>query len=125
MAITNNGTKVSLGTGFLPTGYTKPSVTIFSDHEYIRDITVEVDKVTVDDATKATTLTNIVGNATVGITKQIDDILAATYIASQTVTAYTEFYDVNSNIKAGTGSDFYNADLVTYVCKCRLYIKAV
>lgn len=124
MAITNNGTRVSLGANFLPTGYTAPATTTFSDYEYVRNITLSVTKATVENATKATTLTNIVDNVTVGIDKQIDDILAADYLGTATVTAFTDFYKIDSNIEAGTGTDFYNATAVSYTCYVRLYVKA-
>ena len=124
MAITNNGTVNSLDSSLLPSGYTRPTVTEISDYDYIKELVVEVDKVTVDNATKATTLTNIIGQATVGITAQVDAILAADYLASATVTAYTDFYKISSNIEVNTTSDFYNADSVVYVCSCRLYVKA-
>ena len=124
MAITNNGTKVSLSTNFLPSGYTAPSTTTFTDYEYVRNITLSVTKATVENATKATTLTNIVDDVTVGIDKQITDILAADYLATATVTAFTELYKIDSNIEAGTGSDFYNNTAVSYTCYVRLYVKA-
>lgn len=124
MAITNNGTKVSLSTNFLPSGYTAPSTTTFTDYEYVRNITLSVTKATVENATKATTLTNIVDDVTVGIDKQITDILAADYLATATVTAFTELYKIGSNIEAGTGSDFYNNTAVSYTCYVRLYVKA-
>lgn len=124
MAITNNGTEVTIPTALRPSGYTAPSTTTFTDWEYKREITLNVAKATVENATKATTLTNIVDNATVGIDKQIDDILAADYLASATVTAYTEFYKVESNISPSVDTDFYNDTAVSYVCYCRLYVKA-
>ena len=124
MAITNNGTKNSLSSELLPSGYTRPTVTEISDYDYVSELTLQVDKVTVDNATKATTLTNIIAQATVGITAQIDAILAADYLATATVTAYTDFYKIGSNIEVNTTSDFYNADLVTYTCYVRLYVKA-
>ena len=124
MAITNNGTKNSLSSELLPSGYTRPTVTEISDYDYVSELTLQVDKVTVDNDTKATTLTNIIAQATVGITAQIDAILAADYLATATVTAYTDFYKIGSNIEVNTTSDFYNADLVTYTCYVRLYVKA-
>ena len=125
MAIVNNGTVNSLSSTLLPSGYTRPTVTEISDYDYISELTLQVDKVTVDNATKATTMTNIIGDGTVGITKQITDILASDYLASATVTAYTDFYKISSNIEVNTTSDFFNDSLVTYTCYVRLYVKAV
>lgn len=124
MAITNNGTVNSLSSDLLPSGYTRPTVTEISDYDYISELTLQVDKVTVDNATKSTTMTNIIGDGTVGISKQITDILAADYLASATVTAYTDWYKISTNIGISTTSDLFNADLVTYTCYVRLYVKA-
>lgn len=124
MAITNNGTTVTINSDKLPTGYTLPSITTFTDWEYKRELELNVAKATVESATKTTTLTNIIENATVGIDKQVDDILAADYLGTATVTAYTEFYDIESNINVSPSTDFYNDTAVSYVCKCRLYVKA-
>jgi hypothetical protein len=124
MAITNNGTHVTLSNDLLPSGYTKPSTTTFTDYEYTRELTLNVAKATVENATRATTLTNIVDDATVGIDAQVDAILAADYLATATVTAYTEFYDIESSIPVNNTGDFYTDTAVSYVCKCRLYVKA-
>jgi N-acetyl-gamma-glutamylphosphate reductase len=125
MAIVNNGTVNSLSAELLPSGYTRPTVTEISDYDYVSELTLSVLKSTADDATKATTMTNIIGVATVGITAQIDAILAADYLASATVTAYTDWYKVSSNIEVNTTSDFFNDTAVSYTCYCRLYVKAV
>ena len=125
MAITNNGTRVSLPPAKIPTGYTLPTVTAVTDFEYSRTLTLSVLKATVENATKTTTLTNILGNASIGITKQITDILAADYLATATVTAYAELTDIDSNIVCNPTSDFYNATAVSYICTVKLYVKSV
>jgi len=124
MAITNNGTVNALDSALLPSGYTRPTVTTFTDWDYVSELVLEVDKVTVDNATKATTLANIIADGTVGITAQITAILAADYLGTATVTAWTNFYKISTNIEPNVTSDFYNADLVTYTCSVRLYVKA-
>ena len=124
MAITNNGTVNSLDSTLLPSGYTRPTVTEISDYDYVKEVTLSVAKATVENATKATTLANIIANGTVGITAQITAILAADYLATATVTAYTDFYKISSNIEVNTSSDFYNDTAVSYTCYCRLYVKA-
>ncbi|MBV1952601.1 MAG: hypothetical protein KUG64_10470 [Cycloclasticus sp.] len=123
MAITNNGTEVNLQANKIPTGYSLPSVTTFTDYEYKNELILSVDKSTVENATATTTLANILANGTVGITKQIDDILAADYLASATVDAYASLNSIDNNINAGIISDFYNADAVTYECSVTLYVK--
>jgi len=124
MAITNNGTSVTLPSTMLPSGYTAPSTTTFTDYQYKYALTLSVAKATVENSTKATTLTNIVDNGSVGIDAQIDAILAADFLASATVTAYTDFYRIDTNIVKGTGTDFYNDTAVSYTCYCILYVKA-
>ena len=124
MAIVNNGTKNSLSSDLLPSGYTRPTVTEISDYDYVSELTLSVTKATVENATKATTMANIIADGTVGITAQIDAILAADYLASATVTAYTDWYKVSSNIEVNTTSDFFNDTAVSYTCYCRLYVKA-
>lgn len=124
MAITNNGTQVLLSSDLLPTGYTAPSTTTFTDWEYKREITISVLKTQVENATKSTTLENIVDAATYGIDAQIDAILAADYLASATVTAYTELYNISINVLPNKDTDFYNNGSIRYVCSCRLYVKA-
>jgi len=124
MAIVNNGTRVSLQAVQLPTGYTLPTVTEIADYDYISDLTLNVLKSTVENATDATTLTNILGDAAIGITKQITDILAADYLATATVTAYADLTGINHNIVAVNTTNFYDNTAVSYVCTVRLYVKA-
>jgi hypothetical protein len=125
MAIVNNGTVNSLDSALLPSGYSRPTVTEISDYTYVSELTLSVLKATVDESSKSDTMTAIIANGTVGITQQVDDILAADYIASQTVTAYTEWYKVSSNIEVNTTSDFFNDTAVSYECYVRLYVKVV
>lgn len=121
MAITNNGTDVTLSSDLLPSGYTKPSTTTFTDYEYKYELTLNVAKATVENATRATTLTNIVDDVTVGIDAQVDTILGD--FGTSTGSAYTEFYDIESSIPVNSTGDFYTNTAVSYVCKCRLYVK--
>ena len=56
--------------------------------------------------------------------KQIDDILAADYIASRTVTAYADWTGLITNMKATGKADDLLTDAVTnYICTVKLYIK--
>lgn len=124
MAITNNGTQNRLNTSRLPSGYTAPTVTTFSDWEYKSTLSLTVLKATVENATASTTMTNIISNATVGITKQIDDILAADYIASQTVTAYADMETLGTNFDdKGSTDDYLKATASSYTCNVKLYVK--
>lgn len=125
MAIVNNGTKVSLADSKLPTGYTLPTVTEITDFHYEYNLTLTVLKSTVENATDATTLTNIIGDATIGLTKQITDILALDFLGTATVTAYAELTDISHNITPNNTTDFYDNTVVSYVCTVVLRVKAV
>jgi hypothetical protein len=126
MAITNNGTKNSLPDSQIPSGYSRPSVTTFTDYEYERTLTLSVLKSTVESATRSTTMTNIIGNGTIGITKQITDILAAEFLDSATVTAYAEIIALTHNFAAQAGTDVWLSNTAcSYVATVKLFIKSV
>jgi len=124
MAITNNGTVNSLPAAQLPSGYTRPTVTTFTDWEYQRAITLTVLKATVENATRSTTMTNIIGDGTIGLTKQIDDILANDFESSSTITAYLNWTGLSNNFVDVTGTGTALADTAaSYTCACTLYVK--
>jgi hypothetical protein len=123
-AITNNGTKNSLPSSQLPSGYTRPTVTTFSDYKYTRVLTINVSKDSVQSATASTTMTNIFTHANVGINHQITAILTADFNGSSTVSAYADLIELTTNQKdvSGTSVALTNT-AVSYVCKVILYIK--
>lgn len=125
MAITLAGVVNSLPSAELPSGYTRPTVTTFEDWEYKRTLTLTVLKATVENATASTTMTNIIGNATIGLDKQIEDILAADFLASATVTAYADLRSLTNNYvsQVGTG-DHLTDTAASYSCGVILYVKA-
>ena len=124
MAITNNGTKVSVPTDKLPSGYTLPTVTTFSDYEYYRTATLTVDRATVYSATKTTTMANILANASIGLTKQVTDLVTADFDATNTVTIYSDLYDIDTNLKVSQTGDFYGNNDDDFVCYVRIYVKS-
>jgi hypothetical protein len=124
MAIVNNGTVNSLDSSLLPSGYTRPTVTEISDYHYMYEVDLSVLKSTVSNSTKSTTMTNIITNGTVGITQQVDDILAADFLASATITAYTDWWKVSDNTETNTSSNFFDDTATSYVCSVRIYVKA-
>jgi len=125
MAITNNGTVNSLVNSQVPDDYTRPTVTTFTDYEYVRNLSLSVLKVTVDDADPATTMAAIIEDVTIGITKQVDDILAADFLASATVTAYADWTVLSTNLTGVTKSDPLLTDAAAnFICTVKLYIKA-
>jgi len=125
MAITNNGTKNSLNSEQLPTGYTLPTITTFTDWEYKRILNLTVLKSTVENATQATTMTNIFDDATIGLDKQVVDIVAADYLASATVTTYADLVGLSNNITDVNNGDGVWLDNIatSYTATVILYVK--
>ena len=124
MAITNNGTRNNLPQNQIPIGYTRPTVVAVTGVEYPRDLVLDVLKATVENADPAITMANILNDAAIGITKQVDDILAADFIATNTVDAYSVLHSMETNYGDldSTGDYLINA-AAKYVCKVRLFIK--
>lgn len=125
MALVTNGVKISLGTALVPSGYAPTTaLSEFSDHTYVRSLSLTVDKVTVDDSDKATTFKAIIENATVGIQKQVDDILGAEFDdTAKTVTSWIDLLSIGNNQGVSKVSDFYTDSLVDYKVSIKLYIK--
>lgn len=124
MAITNSGTQNLLPDTEVPTAYTRPTVTTFSDEEYESVLTLTVLKATVENATSATTMTNIIDNVTIGITKQIDDILAADFLATATVTAFANLTAMTNNYAdVNRDGDHLTNTAASYICTVTLLIK--
>ena len=126
MAITNNGTKNSLPAAQIPTGHTRNAPTEFTDWEYKRELTLSVLKATVDEATADATMTAIFNNATIGLDKQIVDIIAADYLATATVTTWADCTALTlSNAVTSSGSGVWLLDTAaSYVATVTLYVKA-
>jgi len=126
MAITNNGVVNNLHADQLPSGYTRPTVTTFTDYEYTRTLTLSVLKSTVENATPSTTMTNIIENGTIGLEKQIIDIVAATFISSQTVTTYGSLNSLTTNQSQNSSSETWLDNIAqSYTATVVLYIKSV
>lgn len=127
MPITNLGSINSLPDAQLPTGYTKPVVATFADFEYVRTLTLSVLKATVETASPATTLAAILNNATVGINKQITDIITADFLATPTVTSYAELLSLTTNFEVGNGTNtvYLTNAADAYIATVRLYVKAI
>lgn len=127
MAITNNGTQNSLPAGQIPAGHTRETTTTFTDWEYKRDLTLTILKVTVDEATSTATMTAIFDDGTIGLDKQILDIVAATYISTQTVTTYASLTALTTTISDNTSGDgaWLKSTAESYSCTVELFIKSV
>tara|TARA_R110000803_G_scaffold52137_5_gene107428 strand:- start:475 stop:855 length:381 start_codon:yes stop_codon:yes gene_type:complete len=124
MAIVNNGTVNSLPASQLPAAYTTPTVTTIADYTWKQRVELSVLKATVQNAAEETTMTNIIGNATIGITKQVTDLLANDYVATNTVTAYTVWVGLTSNQSSVGGDTPSLTDSATsYLCTVDIYTK--
>lgn len=127
MAISNLGAINELPAAQLPTGYTKPVVATFTDYEYVRCVDLLVLKATVEAATASATMTAIFNNATIGINKQIADIIAADFLTTPAVTSYGSLIALSTNAEVGSFSDqtYLLNTAVSYKCKVKIYVKAI
>lgn len=123
MAVVNNGVKVSIPSILIPSGFVAPVVTEFEDFEYDRELTLSVLKSTVENASKATTLLNVINNGTIGISKQVEDIITSDYINTNTVTFYTDFLSISNSQQVSVTTDFYGNVALSYVVKVKVYVK--
>ncbi len=121
MAITNNGTVNSLNIVQLPTGYVRPTVVTFTDEEYVSNLSLSILKTTVENGVNVTTMANIIAS----ITSIVDSILAADYVATQTVEAYADLVGLTSNQSVTLGdSKWLNNNATDYIAAVKLYVKA-
>jgi hypothetical protein len=127
MAISNLGAINELPDAQIPSGYTKPVVATFSDFEYVRTVTLNVLKATVETATPSTTLTAIFNNATIGINKQVTDIIAADFLTTPAVTSYASLKSLTTNVEVGgfTDTTYLGNTAVSYKCVVNIYVKAI
>ena len=124
MAIVNNGVKNDLPILQLPTGYTPPTITTFEDETYSTILSLTVDKVTVDESNPITTMTAILENVAIGLDKQVADIVALHFVASNTVESYGSFTALSHSIVNLTGKgNFLTDNLVDFVCTVKIFIK--
>ena len=126
MAVVFNGTTFELGNEQKPSGYTVPVVSKITNEEYVSTKVLSILKATVENATQSTTMTNIFDEATIGLDKQVNDILDADYIASQTVTSHAELIKLTTNIHGLSGSDIWLQDTaVSYLATVKIFVLAV
>lgn len=126
MAISNSGTANELSENDVPAGYSRPSVTKFTDWTYKQTLSLTVLKATVHNSDPKVTMANIISNGTIGITKQINDIIAADWIASETVTHYTDWTNISNNFSNVNGAGDYLTDTAaSYQVTVTTYIKSV
>ncbi len=118
MALTNNGTKVSIHPSGLPSGYSVPSVTTFADHESKRSVVISIVKSTVENADPATTLTALVVAVNAAAAVLITDDLDVT----RTVTMFADLKVVRTNLVFS--ADLYKNVVPSYICTVDIFYKA-
>ena len=117
--LTHNGSVVSVPQAELPTGYTKPVVTEFSDYEQeYTSRTMTVLKSTVENADGATTMTNLIAQ----LNTDIEALLSADFtIATLTVTSYAVVKSISTNDNlAGVK---YTDGVLNYVLVVDIFVK--
>lgn len=119
MALTFNGVgTTSLPSEKKPVGFTDPEVTPVTGTQLWTWVnTIKVDRATVQNANKVTTMGNILDDNTVGLNKVCEDIAGQLENTTNTVAASAELVDIRSNLNAlEPGSDFYNDQNDVYEC---------
>jgi len=116
MAVNNRGTLVDLSTGYLPTGYTKPSITPMAE-EYTRSATLTIAKTAVENASSITTIGNIVTN----ISAQITAIIGADYDdLALTIDVYTRIKAIKTNFNLD--NVLYTNGVINYLVDVEYFI---
>jgi len=124
MAIINNGVKNDLADNQIPNGYTRPTITEFENPDYVRAVTINVLKDTVDDANPVTTMEQIINDATIGLNFQAEGIVTNDFVNTNNVEMYTVWSQLTNNIVDLTGKgNFLTDNPVNYVCTIVIYIK--
>lgn len=125
MALTHNGTVVQLPSSRTPSDFTAASITTFTDYEYeSTERTLSVLKSTVEDSDRSTTLQNIIDNGTIGIDKQVEDLISAEFDVTNTVTSYAVLTMIDSNVAASGTNDFLTDTAMSYTCTVKFYVKS-
>ncbi len=125
MAIDPKGVQNSLPPNQVPSGHTRSVASDrFRDNTTTSDRTLSILKATVENASKDTTMTNLVSDAAIGISKQVDDLMGAEYDdTAKTVTYWTDWRTLRDNIGNDASTDFLNDTAVSYVVQVRIFIK--
>ena len=121
--LTNAGTTNTLAN--VPTGYTRPTVSTFTDWEWKQTVVLTVLKATVDEATAVATMAAIISNGTIGITFQVSALVTAAFdVAGATVTAYADWRGLTNNYaSASTAGDHLKSTACSYSCTVDIYVK--
>jgi hypothetical protein len=123
MAIVDKGLKIELPESIIPDGASVPAFDAVIDPEYKRNYTLEVLKATVQNAAKEVTFDNIVDDVAVGILKQINDIVTADFIGTNTVEYHTVWKRISSNSQRSKENDFYTDTAFSYIIEVEVLLK--
>jgi hypothetical protein len=123
----NQGTRNLAPAEQIPTSYVRPTVAVMPDSEvqYTRRLTLSVAKATVETATPATTVAAIIANGTIGVTKQVLDLVAADYLAVKQVTFYTDVVSIKDGNDVPDSGNMYKNAAAAYTVIVDVKIKAV
>ena len=119
MALTNAGTAVYLDAAQMPEGYSVPTVTKFTDHEYkYEDAVVTVAKSGVQNANKVTTFTALIA----AITTAVSAMVTADFnVSGLTVNCYANVkYIYTNHDLAGV---LYTSGAINYLCQVDIFVK--
>ena len=117
MALTHNGTAVLVTE--VPSGYTRPSVSKFSDYELkYPDREIAIAKSSVENATASTTFTNIVAALNTAIQNLLNADIDTTGL---TVTSYANLKIITTN--ATLTGVLYTNGAVNYICTVDIFVK--
>ena len=121
MALVNNGVKVSIPDAQLAASYTRPTVTEFTDYEFVmsnKEITIA--KSGVENATPATTLTALIA----AVSTAIGVFITAEFdVTLYTVTVWSDCKIIRQNQNAD--EVLWTDGTNNYLCTCDIYIKNV
>jgi len=121
MAVTFTGTRNLIPSNQLPTGYTVP-VVASNVKEFTSQHTLSILKATVDESVASTTMTAIFDNSSIGIDKQLEDIITAAFDNTKTIVAYGECTALTHTIKGTLGADAWLTDTaVSYTATVTVY----
>lgn len=121
MALVATATKISINSGKIPSGYTDPGGSnLSSSQPTYQNLVLSVTKSVVEDATKATTFDQIRTDATIGIEKQVADLLTNNEDITNTVTYNIDWKDIRNN--QVFPEEFYSDTAAVYKCTVDVYL---
>lgn len=125
MAIGNAGTLNGIPKAQRPSDYVLPTVVPVASPHYDRTVVLSVLKATVENADPKVTMLNIINDATIGITKQITDIVTAQFIGTESVSVHAEWISVKTNISTNAPTGDYLKNVApSYICTVIYYVKS-